>query len=74
MSLRHLYGNRPNWTTYLTYHNGTTEAFLHCGHCLSVIPSPEVRCGHCSVRLQEQKERFEHFIASKQLEGIGDIL
>ena len=76
-TLRTLYGNRPDYTTYITYYNGHTEAFLHCGRCMSIIPEG-VRCGHCSVRQEKQAERFEAFIQSKKGEtyapDISDIV
>ena len=65
---RAIYRNRPDWTTFLTYHTGHTEAFLHCGRCLSVIPSGSVRCRHCSVSDETRKAKFEAFIASKKSE------
>jgi hypothetical protein len=63
---RAIYRNRPDWTTVLKYHNGSTEVFLHCGRCLSVIPNGSARCQHCAVRQEKQKVAFEAFIASKQ--------
>lgn len=68
---RTLYRNRPNWTNYITYRNGTREAFLHCGFCMSIIPTGEIKCRHCGPRLAAQKERFEAFLKSKEEEGIS---
>jgi hypothetical protein len=68
MTTRSLYRGRPDWTTYTTYHNGSTEAFLHCGHCLSVIPKESVRCRHCAVSQEKRKANFEAFLKSKQAE------
>jgi hypothetical protein len=65
---RAVYRNRPNWTTVLRYHTGSTEVFRHCGHCLSVIPAGDTRCRHCAVRQETQKKNFEAFIQSKQEE------
>lgn len=63
-----LYRGRPNWTTYITYYDGYREAFLHCGRCLSVIPTGHVKCEHCTEQREKQKERFEAFINTKKEE------
>ena len=62
-----LYRNRPDYTTTIYYHNGTTETLKHCGRCMSIIPRKT--CEHCAVqdvKEDEHKEKFKAFLASKE--------
>lgn len=40
------YRNRPDYTTVLRYHDGSTETLTHCGRCMSIIPRDV--CIHCA--------------------------